>query len=822
MHRSTPSSLALVLIAACAEAPTIQDGTSSPELGITGGTLFVPPCTSNSETLAKGICRGEDWWLPDDVLQSSEGQVTIYGRAIVDETVEDPTDGWNAYSRNVTGFTTNTKMKEWRYDATADEWVSEGIWNPTKMLAQHGESDCIAYCEEQQVAEVHEDNSWTEALVTAAGYDFAPWLRPTYDASVNWGLTDCEEALDTTWDVHTAYSPYIKNACSEDACANFERRRWSLSTFMTETGTNFGTDNLTTWGIDSWSDVMDAWCEDVHGYTDCIDGIRSSSHTSTADITNDDTFEAIASYLGAIYSEVADVDAYGIFGNLEINGETATYPYYHDAGLITTTSTATSLTTFDELVEAHRPLWEESGIPTEHLMVSIGMGGIEVVPWVEAAKDPRGDGSYEDPMGLASHGPVFLTNYRALQHLDHIEYDEDRKAFVATRDHDFAFLHTDLENLDHTPDTFGQYRFFRMAGLAGLAYRFDSLLVTAQTIPAVGRIQDEAESCDTMLDSRDICEAAYAASTHVDFDVYRDQEPYTCGFYDLCHDACRDDGYDADGDGFLSDAELEACKPAHPAVCQTRCENFDYSALEDENADDFLHWMTQTVGREDPVEAWCAPYDIGTDGGVFADLVLTTADAALRWETDASVYRPLQRFYGSHCTISSDNPGTAGIPLAPDWVGGAQYHSGVDLGHKLLTGVQYGTCEASDTSDCAHEGRKPSADGITFEIDTAVLTQSDNVRVRVVFTLDEDVSALHRAKLTVGFDRRDSDKLRLDTIANLAEGTIYTADFALEVDGSTDITVNAVAMLRDASGTLYERATPLDLNVLMVRVIPVD
>ena len=200
----TTACVAALLLAGCAPeaAPALAPEHSASRVSVIPSG--VPSCSSDAMVITRGLCRGEDWWLPEDVRQSTEGVVTMYSRQSWDALLDfhapsapELATSYNAYTRNVTGQTTTNKMSAWEYDESTESWSSDAF-QAEKMLFQLSESDCISYCEEQQQAALYDGLSWRRRLIESTYGAYFPALRDTYDASVDWGALSCRDDADRT------------------------------------------------------------------------------------------------------------------------------------------------------------------------------------------------------------------------------------------------------------------------------------------------------------------------------------------------------------------------------------------------------------------------------------------------------------------------------------------------------------------------------------------------------------------------------------------------------------------------------------------------
>ena len=157
---------------------------------------------------------------------------------------------------------------------------------------------------------------------------------------------------------------------------------------------------------------------------------------------------------------------------LPMMGEFATLWMYVKYGLV-------SQEVVDNVAESYVRSAIDSGIPTEKWLINLGVGGRAYKPFADLALKYR--------IGIGNHGARGLTPYQFTQHLAHLEYDENLRAYRQVKDRlPYAFFHTDCEYLHHTPNTLGQYRVFRIGCLSSIALGVSRLLITASDIPSMG------------------------------------------------------------------------------------------------------------------------------------------------------------------------------------------------------------------------------------------------------------------------------------------------------------------------------------------------
>lgn len=611
------------------------------------------------------LCRGEDWWLPESVGQSTEGTVTAYG-APVDEEVPDPANWSNPYTRRLSGVDPSTPL-----GSTVDLETGDIAYSLKRLLYNHSEYDCMdAYVDECMASTGASAGSCKSSLFTALDPS-SPFIAA---------------GAATYYGVAGAYF-----ACPDPGAWDPTRRRVGLTSWGTETGTEMGY-AVETLGYPSFQDRLDGWLAEqglaASDLGTAIDGEYSDGGwETTLDFMSEEAYEPIADSYALLARALEDYDPYQQVDAVQINGEGGLWPYFNDAGItcVNGLCDGDELATVEEVVQWHGKAALASGLAADRWMVNIAMGGAEFTPWVDLAAS--------EGMGLASHGPAVAFNYRFLQHLDHVAYDEDRKAFRARGDHGFSFLHTDLENLDHTGNTWGQYRGFRLASLSALSLRFDRLLVTSYTIPSVGIYQD----------------------------------------YGQC-----------------------ATKSGHARV---RCENYDHAAIVDEGAEDFLAWMRKTIGRhdEEAVEAWCAPVELGHDGGEglpFEERRDAATDDLLRFGSDPSVYSPLRTYLGNGCDLSerADLRGNPGILMDTSWTDptgtgdSPEIVSGGAFDHRMLSGQATGTA-------FPYEGRTTegtASERLFMDLDASVFAESyRGVAVKLVVRARGKITALDPTQLGV-------------------------------------------------------------------------
>mgnify|MGYP000220795477 CR=1 FL=1 len=768
-------SLLLLLPLACA-IPTIANGQSTAD-------YCADQAEPDFDNPGDGwmLCRGEDWWLPSTaVLPSTAGHVSTYSTTVWDHLVgrdnEVPgshdTDGngfdvgfdcveddgkpcANPYTRNLSAETPNTYLHSLVESDGSTLVLGSGTKNTlARQLYRLNEVDCIRYCQEQK--EIYASTPSNPSPLEG--------LSAFLQEGVDWSSITCSEPADPghpAEDNNVEGSQYTYLQCTEDARALFPKRTHNIMTHLTETGTGLvGTsgEDLEDLGVLDWGSTAANACDPTVFNCSYFDAAFQSKHASTMDITDPQAYQYLADGLEAVWIEIQDHDLYQHFGSFQVNGESGAYWQYHDGGIIQidSMSDGTELATFQNLVTMHEPIWSGTTIPRENLMVNLGIGGAEYDHWAAVAES--------EGMGAAIHGPLHLFNYRLLQHLNHVSYDEQRQAFVADNGHSFAFLHSDLENLDHTDDTFGQYRLFRLSALAALSFRFDRLLVSAYTLPSEGNAQ------------------------HIEV----------------------------------------AGSPVCTGDNQVRCENYDHSEIEDEGALQFLHWMTRTVGLEGQSahDAWCVPVHLGNNGNgdTFDDRAQQAVedDPTRRFRTShPDVYRPVQTFFGSNCKMSVDENlrGDPGMALDSSWTGDAELNSGNGTDDPALTGEAAG-------AGTAYEGRSLEVGGMmAFEFDQTFwskFSETSRAAVKIVFVPHDGAeigpsgSGSQNFRIVIG-EYEATVELDSHDIA-----TTHDSSGTLTDSGIHTLTVLAENLDEGQSPNVtLEIDAGVSIDVLAVRVVPV-
>lgn len=183
-------------------------------------------------------------------------------------------------------------------------------------------------------------------------------------------------------------------------------------------------------------------------------------------------------------------------------------------------------------------------------MTNIALGGSTYDRLAQNAWSAA-SGTDHPGFGLATHSPEATLSYQFLQHIPNIEYDPDTLSYEVTGPSQFGFLHTDLELLGGTEHTWEQYRVFRLVTLNAVALGFNSLLVSGYGLPSEG---------------------------HYCTGKFKDD------------DKCK-------------------CDTSTPGV---PC-NFDYDAIDNRGAPEFLEWMNKVVGTDaaSSPEAYCTLVDVG-------------------------------------------------------------------------------------------------------------------------------------------------------------------------------------------------------------------
>jgi hypothetical protein len=567
------------------------------------------------------LCHGEDWWLPTDVpTRSPYGVVTTYGTPTDDEMADYAYDSayastaniGNNFGRRLSGSDINYRMSSVDLaDLSSDPTAGLG-----RTLYLHSEYDCV--------------DAWVdECMVTNPSYNYA---RCRYEmfTELDSASPFADDEFATTL---TYWSADGYEACPDSAAWDDERRSLGMMIWGTETGN--GMSASIDAGYASFEDSVTDWLDDQGLTTDDLGALVASEladgdYTDTIDFTDEDSYTAIADAF-TVLGDVLDVyDPYGQVQAIRLNGESGALPYYTEAGIICDENacSGSELATFQELAEWNVDAALESTIDPANFQINIAMGGAEFVPWAEEAEDI---GS-----GLASHGPTSPFTYRFIQHLPHVEYDEDRKAFRVVEASPFSHLHTDLEALDFSDNTYGQYRYFRMAALSAMSLGFDRLLVSSYTIPSLGIVQDSGRCWD--------------ASSNEE----------RCDRYD--HDAIVDVGAE----------DMLAWMKA------------TLGRQDDELVDAWC--IPMELGSE------------GTTGLSFEDRGLALADDTLRYAGDATVYSPLRTYLGHGCDLTDDEDerGEPGRRLDDDWLGGTVHPTddANDLQHRIFTGDSTGASYA--------------------------------------------------------------------------------------------------------------------------------
>lgn len=466
------------------------------------------------------VCSGEDWWLPDTVERSTYGVVHT---------------GW-AYP----GITKETKYHTKTVgQALNSTWEglepTEGDWSSLHLtLYNHSEAECIYHCE--------------EACEGDATCEAACFVR---DAAAPWG----------TYGISGG-----DKLCTDP---DFERKKLYFPLVQGPSGSNTPDFVASTYGIPTATWTFEAWCaSDV----ECAPGIGGGSGydfydaTVGTDFADDfgavfdaiiedweDTFptthpvwdDATHGYLavrGAFFNrlaaELAVYDPYGLVTQAHINGEGGWMPSYVSSGFL---NIGQADQMADDLVDSAIA----SDLDPSIWMLNIAQGGRAFHQFAERARD--------EYLTLATHGSTSHLSMQFLQHLDHLLYDDVTKSYQRATSHVtdlYNGFHSDLEVLDKTTNTWGQYRIFRLTTLAVIARGATSVLVTSTTIPSEGNWQNDI-------------------------------------------------GYSGD---------LNCPKGSTDRACQ-----FQWSEIEDHGAAEFLQWMNHTIGRppSDAPEAYCTLTDLG-------------------------------------------------------------------------------------------------------------------------------------------------------------------------------------------------------------------
>jgi hypothetical protein len=732
--------LCMLALTACHSDPVVLEGSPGAERlfgSIRPATraTYVGTCVGGVAPGAPGdvsLCRGEDWWLPASVAPSTEGTVTAYS-APVDEEVADPTLWTNPYTRRLSGSDPHVLI-----GSAVDLETGDIDYSLKRLLYNYAEYDCV--------------DAWVDDCMDTTGASEGSCKASTFTA-LDSSSPFIEAGAATQYGSSGEYF-----ACPDPRGWEDSRRRIGLTNWGTETGTSMdqAVEDL---GYPSFEDRLDEWLAEqglaASDLSAAIDGEYSDGGwATTLDFMGEEAYEPIADSYAALAQALDVYDPYQQVDAVQINGEGGLWPYFNDAGItcVNGLCDGDELASVEEVVQWHGKAALASGLAADRWMVNIAMGGAEFTPWVDLAAS--------EGMGLASHGPSVAFNYRFLQHLDHVAYDEKRKAFRAEGDHGFSFLHTDLENLDHTGNTWGQYRGFRLAALSALSLRFDRLLVTSYTIPSLGIYQDN-DRCD-----------------------------------------------------------------GKTGLALERCENYDHDAIAAEGAVDFLDWMQKSIGRhdEEAVEAWCAPVELGHDGGEgqpFEERRDMASDETLRFSSDPSVYSPLRTYLGHGCDLSDseDDRGNPGVEMTTRWTDpdgtgeSPEVSSDATFDHRMLSGQATGTA-------FPYEGRTTegmASKRLVMDLDPELFQRSHaSVAVKLVLRARGTITPLDPTQLGVrlydlGTSFGDFEVIDLSG-KKMGSDQIFT--LTVSMDPGVSLPAEPKLAVSHRGGTHH-------VDVLMARVIPV-